>query len=96
MLLPARGLGINLGEGWGIGKLVMFMFGVIILLFCRTNRREMREFELQFGSSGKTIVLPQTFHKHISQKIHTYLTLREEYNNNWTQRRGGEKHNKHP
>ena len=46
--------------------------------------------------TGKTIVLPQTFHKHISQKIHTYLTLREEYNNNWTQRRGGEKHNKHP
>ena len=36
-----RGLGINLGEGWGIGKLVMFMFGVIILLLCRTNRQEM-------------------------------------------------------
>ena len=47
--------------------------------------------------TGKTIVLPQTFHKHISQKnTHTYLTLREEYNNNWTQRRGGGKHNKHP
>ena len=40
-----------------------------------------------------TADISQTY---FTKNTHTYLTLREEYNNNWTQRRGGEKHNKHP
>ena len=60
-------------EGWGIGKLVMFMFGVILLL-CRTNRREMGGIELQFGS-GKTIVLYRRHFTNIFHKKYTHTHI---------------------